>query len=120
MTEQLKDNIIKQEDPKLIRKMDVNLQIVDITKIQNTIDWKPTTSFENTIQEILNYQRIKVRISYLALHLAPRQKKSYLKIYMEYFIPSNLQNKFFQRYIQFRNSPPGIVIHFHKSAGFLL
>lgn len=53
----LKDKIKKELDQSLIRKMDVNLQVVDITKIQNTIDWKPTTSFEQTIQDVLNYQR---------------------------------------------------------------
>lgn len=53
----IKDKIKKELDPNLVRKMDVNLQVVDIEKIQKAIDWKPTTSFEETIADVLNYQR---------------------------------------------------------------
>ena len=53
----MKDKIKKELDPSLVRKMDVNLQVVCIDKIQRTIDWTPTTSFEETILDVLNYQR---------------------------------------------------------------
>ena len=41
----------------LVRKVDVNLQIVDISKFQNDINWKPEISFEQSMKDLLNYWR---------------------------------------------------------------
>ena len=56
----MKDKIKKELDPSLVRKMDVNLQVVNIDKIQKTIDWTPTTSFEETILDVLSFWRDKI------------------------------------------------------------
>jgi len=53
----MRDKIIKQEDPNLIRKMDVNLQIVDYSKFKNDTGWSPEISFEDTIKEVLETWR---------------------------------------------------------------
>lgn len=56
----LKDKIIKQLDPSLVRKVDVNLQIVDVSKFEKDVDWKPAITFEQTMQDLLNYWRQNV------------------------------------------------------------
>ena len=50
-------NIKTEIDPSLVRKMDVNLQIVDISKFEKATGWSPEISFEETIKDVLNYQR---------------------------------------------------------------
>jgi GDP-mannose 4,6-dehydratase len=50
-------NIKKELDPELVRKLDVNLQIVDISKFENTCGWTPQISFEQTMQEVLDFWR---------------------------------------------------------------
>jgi len=55
-----KDKIKFEEDPTLLRKADVDIQTVDITKLKNTIDWKPEISFETTMRDVLNYWRDNV------------------------------------------------------------
>ena len=53
----MKDKIKKLQDPALVRKIDVNLQIVDYSKFKNDTGWEPEISFEDTIKEVLDYWR---------------------------------------------------------------
>lgn len=52
--------IKKELDSSLVRNMDVNLQIVDTHKFQDATGWKPEITFEQTIEEVLNYWRKRV------------------------------------------------------------
>lgn len=56
----MKEKIKKEIDPKLVRKIDVNLQIVDISKFQNETGWTPEIPFEDTMTEVLRYWRENV------------------------------------------------------------
>lgn len=56
----MKDKIRKELDPNLVRKVDVNLQIVDYSKFNNGTDWEPEISFGDTIKEVLDYWRKNV------------------------------------------------------------
>ena len=53
----MRKEIIKESDPKLVRKVDVNLQIVDISKFQKETGWIPEIPFEETLSEVLRYWR---------------------------------------------------------------
>jgi|SRR3989344_1490003 len=53
----MRKEIIKESDPKLVRKVDVNLQIVDISKFQKETGWIPEIPFEETMAEVLRYWR---------------------------------------------------------------
>lgn len=53
----MRKEIIKESDPKLVRKVDVNLQIVDISKFQKETGWAPEIPFEETMAEVLRYWR---------------------------------------------------------------
>ena len=53
----MKDKIRKEIDPQLVRKIDVNLQIVDISKFQAETGWTPEIPFEETLSEVLRYWR---------------------------------------------------------------
>ena len=53
----MKDKIKKQLDEKLVRKVDVNLQVVDISKFQKETGWSPEIPFEETLSEVLRYWR---------------------------------------------------------------
>lgn len=44
-------------DPSLLRPYDVTLQIPDCSKFTKTTDWKPTISFEQTMEDLLNWCR---------------------------------------------------------------
>lgn len=52
-----KDEITKKLDPALVRKLDVNLQIVDISKFEDTCGWSPEVTFEQTMQDVLDFWR---------------------------------------------------------------
>lgn len=57
--------IIKEEDPNLVRKVDVNLQIVDTSKFKRDVpEWKPKYSFEETMDEVLRYWRENARTNF--------------------------------------------------------
>lgn len=56
----MKDKIRKELDPSLVRKVDVNLQIVDYSKFQRDTGWEPVISFEETIKEVLDFWRKNV------------------------------------------------------------
>ncbi len=54
----LKDKIIKKEDPSLLRKYDVTLQIPDCSKFKRDCpEWEPSTLFTNTMKDLLNWWR---------------------------------------------------------------
>jgi len=55
-----KENIKKELDLSLVRKVDVNLQVVDVSKFENATGWKPEYTFEQTMQALLNYWRENV------------------------------------------------------------
>ena len=57
----MKDKITKKLDPKLVRKVDVNLQIVDTSKFQRDVDWKPEISFEKLMQDLRNWWREEIK-----------------------------------------------------------
>lgn len=56
----MKDKIKKELDPDLVRKVDVNLQVVDYGKFKNETGWEPVISFEDTIKEVLEFWRNQV------------------------------------------------------------
>jgi len=56
----MKDKIKKELDQNLVRKVDVNLQIVDYGKFRRETGWEPEISFEDTINEVLDYWRKNV------------------------------------------------------------
>jgi len=53
----MKDEIKKIQDPKLMRPNDVSLQIADCSKFKNETGWKPKISFEQTMNDLLNWWR---------------------------------------------------------------
>jgi GDP-4-dehydro-6-deoxy-D-mannose reductase len=48
-------------DPKLLRPSDVTRQIADGSKFNNATGWKPDITFEQTLQDTLDYWRQEVR-----------------------------------------------------------
>ena len=50
-------------DPKRVRPIDADLQIPDITKFQKATGWKPRIKFEQTMNDLLNYWRNKIKTS---------------------------------------------------------
>jgi GDP-mannose 4,6-dehydratase len=56
--------ITQEIDPSRLRPSDVTLQIPDISKFQKATGWKPTISMEDTLLDLLNYHRKRLK----ALH----------------------------------------------------
>lgn len=56
----MKEFIYPEVDPKLLRPYDVTLQIPDCSKFERDTGWKPEISFEQTMQDLLNYWRKRV------------------------------------------------------------
>jgi len=56
----IKDKIKKELDPALVRKLDVNLQIVDTSKFKTDVKWKPEITFEKSMEDLLNWWRQKI------------------------------------------------------------
>jgi GDP-mannose 4,6-dehydratase len=54
-----KINLVK--NPSLLRPLDADLQVPDISKFQNHTGWSPQITFEDTMADLLNYWREKVR-----------------------------------------------------------
>lgn len=48
-------------DERFNRKIDVDLQVVDISKFKKDIDWKPIISFEQLMTDLLNFWREKIK-----------------------------------------------------------
>ena len=54
----IREFLYKEQDPKLMRKYDVTLQIPDCSKFkQDYPDWKPEISFEQSISDLLEEKR---------------------------------------------------------------
>ena len=53
-------NIEIVTDPERLRPIDADLQIPDITKFQNHTGWKPQISFEQTMNDLLQYWRDRI------------------------------------------------------------
>jgi len=51
-------------EPYLLRPSDVTLQIPDISKFQRETNWKPKITLEETLKDLLNYWRGKIRRLY--------------------------------------------------------
>ncbi len=52
-----KVKIPNEQDPKLLRPVDVTLQIPDVSKFENKTGWKPKYSLNESIQFLLDYYR---------------------------------------------------------------
>jgi GDP-mannose 4,6-dehydratase len=56
----LKDKIKIEADPERMRPIDADLQVPDTSKFTKHTGWKPEITFENTMQDLLNYWRERV------------------------------------------------------------
>ena len=54
-------NIEIVTDPERLRPIDADLQVPDITKFKNHTGWEPTIPFEQTMNDLLDYWRVKVK-----------------------------------------------------------
>jgi len=54
------DKIKIEVDPERMRPIDADLQVPDTTKFQQHTGWKPEISFEQTMQDLLDYWRERV------------------------------------------------------------
>jgi len=55
------ENIKIEVDPERLRPVDADLQIPDTRKFQAHTGWKPEISFEQTMNDLLNYWRERIR-----------------------------------------------------------
>ena len=56
-----KDSINIIEDPDRIREIDADLQVPDTTKFKKHTGWKPEITFEQTMQDLLNFWREEIK-----------------------------------------------------------
>ncbi len=56
----IKEYIVKELDPKLLRPYDVTLQIPDCTKFKQATGWEPKYTFEQTMVDLLNWWRQQI------------------------------------------------------------
>ena len=56
-----KKKIIYKTDKNRIRPIDADLQVPDTTKFRKHTGWKPKYKFEETMLDLLNYWRKKVK-----------------------------------------------------------
>ena len=56
-----KDEIKIMIDSSRIRPIDADLQIPDMSKFKNHINWSPRYNFDNTMKDLLNYWRFKIK-----------------------------------------------------------
>jgi len=54
-------NIRLEEDPERLRPIDADLQIPDVSKFSDHSGWKPVYSFDQTMTDLLDYWRVRVR-----------------------------------------------------------
>ncbi len=57
----MKDNIKIEVDPQRLRPIDADLQIPDCSKFKNHTGWEPEISFEQTMRDLLEYWRGRVK-----------------------------------------------------------
>lgn len=55
-------NISIETDPIRLRPIDADLQVPDTSKFRNHTGWKPEFTFEQTMSDLLNYWREKVKL----------------------------------------------------------
>ena len=55
-----KDQIKTEVDPNRLRPIDADLQVPDTTKFTNHTGWKPEISFDQTMEDLLNYWRDRI------------------------------------------------------------
>jgi GDPmannose 4,6-dehydratase len=48
-------------DPQRLRPIDADLQVPNTSKFENHTGWRPSYSFEETMQDLLDYWRQKVK-----------------------------------------------------------
>ena len=56
-----KDSIKVIEDPERIREIDADLQVPDTTKFKKHTGWKPEITFEQTMEDLLNFWREEIK-----------------------------------------------------------
>jgi len=56
-----KNKITVKVDKDRLRPIDADLQIPNVSKFKKNFLWKPNYNFENTMTDLLNYWRNKVR-----------------------------------------------------------
>ena len=49
-----------ETDPERLRPIDADLQVPDTSKFSNHTGWKPIITFDQTMQDLLNYWRVRV------------------------------------------------------------
>lgn len=49
------------KDPKLLRPVDVTLQIPDVSKFENKTGWKPKYTLDDSVEFLLNYYRNTIK-----------------------------------------------------------
>jgi len=54
-------NIVVQTDPERLRPIDADLQVPDVSKFKKHTGWEPEISFEETMNDLLNYWRTIVK-----------------------------------------------------------
>ena len=59
----MKDKIKVQQDPSRLRPIDADLQIPDCSKFKKHTGWEPKISFEQTMEDLLNYWRERTAVS---------------------------------------------------------
>ncbi len=57
----IKDKIKIEIDPERLRPIDADLQIPDCTKFKQHTGWEPEITFENTMLDLLNYWRQRIK-----------------------------------------------------------
>ena len=55
-----KSKIKFETDPSLLRKVDVDVQIADIEKFKSEVNWHNEITFEQLMQDLLDYWRNRV------------------------------------------------------------
>lgn len=48
-------------DPSRLRPIDADLQVPDINKFKNITGWEPKIPFEKTMDDLLDYWRMKIK-----------------------------------------------------------
>ena len=56
------DKIRVEVDPERLRPIDADLQVPDCRKFMNHTGWKPEIPFEQTMQDLLDYWRERIKI----------------------------------------------------------
>ena len=61
LSKSTKKNIKIETDPERLRPIDADLQIPDTTKFSSHTGWSPLISFEQTMDDLLDYWRVSVK-----------------------------------------------------------